>query len=514
MILWLLVCGANPYPEYWPNKSDYPVIKGVDPEQISSRSGGELVTIKGNRLSNTTTVTVGGRNAEIVSIDEHAVQVRVPPLPAGPNNLAVAVATGKGAVTQESALKVDTELESFWSNESVSVSVLRYDCPIEAWGTYADGEQYPFGWCGADMGYASAEAWMGAGPQPGFAAEVSGVTPLSQLPPVGQVRIFSAGERLPPAVPLVFDAHGSKESIVLETERDFARDLDFIAERQELLEATYYWADSISEWTLPFVTLYDEEQCWLGDLDVVSGGGVELNVDGDATGATALTMGFGFAEDYEDYVYEDWATTASAAVESVGESMVGGPSGVTLRYDLESGWFLPGDGFSAGDVPSAEYTVRATDAAGKSRSLGEISGPTYLDLWDTWPDLTLGDAVIAVDEDLLVEWTPAADSETPTVLAVEILVYDADVSHPNGVMEVGRLLAQADEASGQLLIPSGELSRLPLAPNRWSDMDEQQGYWADMTIARHQLRRVNGAGGDVVVDFIHAINGPVAVTPE
>lgn len=514
MILWLIACGANPYPEYWPNKSEYPVIKGVAPDQIASRSGGDLVTIKGNRLSNTTTVTVGGRNAEIVSIDEHAVQIRVPPLPAGPSTLAVGVATGKGAVTQESALKVDSALESFWSNESVSVSVLRYDCPIEAWGTYADGEQYPFGWCGPDMGYASAEGWMGAGPQPGFAAEVAGVTPLSQLPPIGQVRIFSAGDRVPPAVPLVFNAHGAREAIALQTERDFARDLDFIVERQELLEATYYWAESISEWTLPFVTVYDEEQCWLGDLDIASGGGAELEVNGDATGATSLTMGFGFAEDYEDYVYEDWATTASATVEGVGETLVGGPSGVTLQYDLESGWFLPGDGFSAGDVPSAAYSVTVANAEGERRSLGEITGPVYLDLWSTWPDLTLGDAVIEIDEDLVVEWTPVPDVETPTVLAVEILVYDTDVSHPNGVMEVGRLLVQGDEASGQLLIPSAELARLPLAPNRWSDLDEQQGYWADMTIARHQLRRVKGADGDVVVDFIHAINGPVALIEE
>ena len=30
-----------------------------------------------------------------------------------------------------------------------------------------------------------------------------------------------------------------------------------------------------------------------------------------------------------------------------------------------------------------------------------------------------------------------------------------------------------------------------------------------MTIARHELRRVRGQGGDIVVDFIHAVSGPV-----
>ena len=64
------------------------------------------MTIEGNRLSNTTTVTVGGRNAEIVSVDEHAVLIRVPPLPAGPEAVAVGVVTGSGRRPSRSLLGI------------------------------------------------------------------------------------------------------------------------------------------------------------------------------------------------------------------------------------------------------------------------------------------------------------------------------------------------------------------------------------------------------------------------
>ena len=45
------------------------------------------MTIRGRQLSNTTTVVIGGRNAEVVSVDDRAVQVRLPDLPPGPGPL-------------------------------------------------------------------------------------------------------------------------------------------------------------------------------------------------------------------------------------------------------------------------------------------------------------------------------------------------------------------------------------------------------------------------------------------
>ena len=119
--------------------------------------------------------------------------------------------------------------------------------------------------------------------------------------------------------------------------------------------------------------------------------------------------------------------------------------------------------------------------------------------------------MINAGEDLLIEWTPAPPSDTPTVIAVEILVYDTDVVDPNGITMVARLVARGDDAAGELVIPAADLALLPLAPNRWSEWDEQEGYWGDMTIARHQLRRAKVQQGDAIVDFIHAINGPVTL---
>jgi hypothetical protein len=512
MILWLLACGGPSYPDYWPDKFEYPQISKVSPSEIDGRIGGQILTIEGRRLSNATTVTLGGRNAEIVSVDNHAIQFRVPPLPAGPSDLAVGVVTGRGSATQEKAVEVATEVDEFSFGETVSVSMLRLDCPIEAWGTYDDGEEYPMSWCAADMGYSYAEGWMGAGPQPGFAGEISGLARLSELPPVGEVRVIGPKERNHPALPLVFNAHGEKEAIRFQTPRDFARDIDFLVERQDLLEATYYWADSITDWTLPYVTLYGDDECWLGDLDVIAGGGNELDVDGDASGATSLNMGFGIVEDYGDFVYEDWATTSSAQISADGGLVIGEPSGVEIKYDMGSGWFLAGSLFAGSDIPEAEFEVSTVDAKGQRMEHGSIPGPNYLDLWATWPDLTLGDVSIDVSEDLLVEWTPTPAADTPTIVAVEIAVYDSDVADPNGMTLVARLLAQGDDSTGQLVIPATELAKLPRAPNRWDEWDEMSGYWGDMSIVRHELRRVKMNPDVMVVDFVHVLNGPVRLS--
>ena len=106
MILWLIGCSMAPYGDYWSDKTAFPIVRGVDPELVEGRAGGQLVTIDGRQLSNTTTVVIGGRNAEIVSVDDRAVQVRLPDLPPGPEAVAVSVVTGKGASTAEAALRV------------------------------------------------------------------------------------------------------------------------------------------------------------------------------------------------------------------------------------------------------------------------------------------------------------------------------------------------------------------------------------------------------------------------
>ena len=114
------------------------------------------------------------------------------------------------------------------------------------------------------------------------------------------------------------------------------------------------------------MTLYDDDECWLGDLDMIAAGGDTLDVDGDAVGATGITMGFGFSEEYEDFTYEDWATTGTAFVTGSSGSLVGGPSGVELVYDDYSGWFVangPAVGVAAGDLHSgSSFAVLASAA--------------------------------------------------------------------------------------------------------------------------------------------------------
>jgi len=513
-MFWLLACSIAPYSDYWPDRTAYPIVTSLSPDTIDGRAGGQMINIEGRQLSNTTTVIVGGRNAEIVSVDDRVVQIRLPDLPAGPDALALSVVTGNGASTMEGALSVDTPISDFVKGESVSVSLARYDCPAEAWGTYDDGEQYPYGWCGAEMGYVSADAWMGVGAQPGFAAETAAILPLSELPPFGQVRVLGPGERSPPTVPLVFGAHGAKESISIQQPRDFDRDLLVLQERTILFEETYSWTDSITDWRSPVVTLMDDEQCWLDSLDVESVDGDELTLSDDATGATQMTLGFAFEEDYGDFVYSEEARVAAASVVTEGSVIRGGPSGAQLNYDMASGWFLPNRFVGPGDLAPGEYAVSAVDARGEFQVHGYVLGMTPLNAFSTAPQLMTGYEVVDVGADLEVAWAPAAETKSPTVVAVEIAVYDMDVADPNGIALVSRLLASAADSDGRIVIPAAELARLPLAPNRWDEWDESSGYWGDMTIARHELRKVRRAEGDVVVDFIHAINGPVTIVQE
>jgi hypothetical protein len=512
MILWLLSCSLAPYPDYWPDRSAYPIISRLDPAVVEGRAGGVTLTIEGRQLSGATTVVVGGRNAEIVSVDDRAIMIRLPELPAGPEELALSVVTGKGASTEEAALKVQSPGSDFFADETVSVSMARLDCPIEAWGVYADGEEYPYAWCGSDMGYASADAWIGIGPQPGFAAETSAILPLAALPPVGEFRVFGPGERLPPAVPLIHGAHGDRESVDLTTVRNFRNDYQLVLERRLLIEETYSWADSITDWRGPIATLMDDEQCFLDEVIVTEVWEQEIGIDGDATGASRMTLGFAFEEDYGDWVYTDTARVSSAEIVGDGAMISGETGGVRLGFDMGSGWFLP-DGFvGPGDVGPGEYTISISDAAGLAVQEGFVLGSTPLDLWDTVPQLMTGYTPIDLDAELVVSWDPAPPSKNPSVVAVEIAVYDMSVLNPNGLTLVARLLAQAEDQDGRLVLPADAMARLPVAPNLWNEQDEASGYWGDMTIARHSLRKVprsGSVGGDVVVDFVHAINGPV-----
>jgi hypothetical protein len=130
-------------------------------------------------------------------------------------------------------------------------------------------------------------------------------------------------------------------------------------------------------------------------------------------------------------------------------------------------------------------------------------------------DLLAGDALILRGSDLVLSWTPGeAPAEGMDFLMVELRIYDADIDDPNWMTEVARLVAQGDDATGTLTIPASELQKLPEALNDITPAWDLAGYWAELSVARHQLRKVplDEAGldeGDLMIDFIHIVNSPV-----
>jgi hypothetical protein len=160
-----------------------------------------------------------------------------------------------------------------------------------------------------------------------------------------------------------------------------------------------------------------------------------------------------------------------------------------------------------------EYTVsmsRLGETTEHGRALGMIP------LQVLAPDLLSGDVPIDTTQDFTVEWTPLPAAETdPSYLAVEIRVYDGTIDDPNWLTEVARLVARGDDLSGTLTLPAASLGDLPLAANALDSDWEFTGYWAEMTVARHTLRKVEvdaTTGEHLVIDFVHAVNGSVRLT--
>jgi|GEM_PF-2111519 len=512
MILWLIACATSPYPDYFPDKSTFPQITGLEPEVIHSRMGGDELIIEGKHLSGTRTVVIGGRNAQIVSVDDRAVAVVAPRLPAGASSLAVSVATGAGVGTLEGALMLDDGVGDWWDAEVVSAALVRVDCPVSVWGKYIGGQWYPYDWCGPEGGWASAAAFSGAGAQPGYAGEIGEVASLAQLPPVGEVALYGPGDARPPGVAMVYGFHTHRERIEIQTERDFARDLAFSASREDLYWDTYSWTGDVLEALGSTAVLYDEESCWVVDVSVIEGQGDALLVDGDASGAEGMHLGFRMLEDYYGEVWESdgMTTTADVEVESP-DLLLGSSSGAWMAYDDWSGWFMDAGVagvLGSGELPEqAEYQVVTVGPDGKRTERGWVESGEDLELHS--PDLMSGDVGIKLDRDLLISWEPATYSEEPSVIAIELVVFDTDVDDPVWQTEVARLVARGDDSVGALTIPAEVLVSLPVAPNNWGNDGDFTGYWGEMTVARHRLRKAKVDDGSLVVDFVHAISGPV-----
>ena len=184
-----------------------------------------------------------------------------------------------------------------------------------------------------------------------------------------------------------------------------------------------------------------------------------------------------------------------------------------LRYDDYSGWFF-GQGVldfhGLGDFYfGATYDVSWTQV-GETTELGQVQGMGSLDLVE--PDLMTGFEDVDLGRPYTITWTPGTPSEGPSIIVVDLRVYDADVDDPSWLTEVWRLVTWAYEQEGGVTLPFEALDVLPAAENRLDANDDLEGYWGEMSIVKHQLRRAPADDGDLVIDFVHAINAPVTLS--
>ena len=357
-------------------------------------------------------------------------------------------------------------------------------------------------------------AWDGIGPQPGYAGELAGVAPLSLLPPEGEVRFVGPGDRPQPSVPYLYDVHATGERWALSTPRDFAADLVAVEEAIARVDATYYWAPYVSGYVAPLAFFYDDEQCFSDEVVITSGSGDTLEVASPPAGDGVW---IGYAVKEAVYDTGDTADTsgfeltsvgvATAHIEEIaGTSVVGMPSGVTLSYDEFSGYFLDagvGATLGSAELPNNAVFDLAYTRMEQTEDLGTVASGAALVV--TKPDLLDGQRLINVEKDFTVRWLPGDG-----VVSIDIVVYDYDIDDPNWYTEVARLVVRADDSAGEFVIPATDLDELPLADNAFDANYDQVGLWAEMTIARHTLRPVALADGEnLVIDFLHAANGPV-----
>lgn len=548
LVLGLAACDPNPYPDYWSDPSVFPRITGVEPASVSGLGGGQTLHITGTELFPARTVVIGGRNATIVAATETSVDVLVPEGAPGGGAVDVSVVTDAGFATAEGAFTWSSAGADWWGQEVASASIYQVECPSGIWSTDPKTGEYNYvWWCGMEMGYGYGYGFDGAGFQPGFAADLAEIAELSTLPPLGEVRTWGPGEPRTPAAAYLYGTHPDGESVGFTTPRDLERDLSMVETFKARFEDYYTWYDSITTWYDPYVVPIDADGCcyanpdagtddtaWCQRLPIASATGDQLTVDGTPPGATeAVRLGMRWLEegggDTGYWSYEGVASFGSASVTGTsGSTWTLGPSGTTLEYDGWSGWYFPQgaiDGLYAADVPWGEPFQVVRTRLDEVTELGEIrSVEPVADVCLTGKDggcdpesnmrplLLSGDVRPSRTQDLQIHWTPRTPDGTddPSYVVVDLRVYDADVVDPYWMTEVYRIVVQGDDTTGSALIPATALEVLPAV---WNDLDEQgdlTGYWAELTVARHQLRKVPLSDeGDLVVDFLYAVSGIV-----
>ena len=505
---------GSPYPVYWEPSEESPVVKAATPSAVSGLVGKESVVLVGENLETTATVVIGGRNAEVVSVESGRVEVLIPPGPPGGGTVDVGLVTDHGQVVLEDGFRYNTTHMEFVENEVASVAMVRSDCPSVAWSLWMeDLDWWPVLWCGFDLSEFYSVGWWGSGGGRGMAGDLSGLGSLSGLGARGEAAFWGPGERRPDGPPELYGNHADSEVVRVTTERDFAWDLQVIEDRIEEIERTYPWTPAIQSIQRPVLALFDDETCWLEDLTVLEANGQVLNVSDSVSGATGGWLGLSVLEEYDGETYVEEAWTGSTGLAEGASGVVGTDAGAVLSYDSYSGYFLGTgeaglEGASAFS-PSVGYTV-SVEREGQTLVWDKIEGPDLLEI--QVPDLMMGDVDVDLEAGLQVRWTPGADEDLPSIVVVELRVYDADIDDPNWMTEMYRLVSWTDDSAGRLTLDAEDLQRLPTAANKLSRFDDLMGYWAELSVVRHQLRKVEVSGGDLVVDFVHAIGSPVTLS--
>jgi len=510
----LTACGNQPYTDYFPDAELAPEITSITPPEIDGIDGGQGVVISGTGLANARTVVIGSRNATILEATDTSVSVLIPSFTAGGGAVEVAVVTDDGIARLDRSFTYKAPAGDFTADEAASAYLAVVDCPVEAWGySPSDDDYVPLWWCGMEMGWVEGGGWDGTGLQPGYAGDMSGYGQLSSLPPVGEGRFYGSGDPRPSKPGQFFKYLPAGGYISVTTERDFARDLAYIAEKTADLETYYSYWDDISFIYEPFAVgrIDDEDVCWT-ELEVESALGDTLFFDGDPSDWSHIDLAYGVEELDGEYYTEGYFSTATVDDASNG-SLVGGSSGIVLEYDDYSGQFGPNAERwpGGGDVPFDErYFVRTKGLEEGGTPRGAVQSVTELEL--ITPDLMTGLETLDMSGPIEFTWVPEEGDEDPSFLVVDIRVYDTQVTNPDTgwFAEIARFVTQGDDAAGSLTIPVEQLAQMPTAAPTFDDNYDFVELYAEVTVARHQLRKVATEDDEsLVVDFVHAIAAPV-----
>ncbi|MCB9676716.1 MAG: hypothetical protein H6737_16485 [Alphaproteobacteria bacterium] len=514
----LVGCLERPYEPYFEDAADGPVLTGVTFTEGGGFLGGGTAEIQGGRLHTTRTVVVGGRNAKILETDFERVVIELPSHGQTGEALDLVVVTDFGFARMSDAIAYRSHLGDYAADEKVSVAIGRLECPIEGYGYTGDALE-PILWCGGEFGYADAIAFSGNGIHPGYATDILEIAPLGGAPPVGDVRFFGPNDRRPPSPPLILGPHALGDAVTLTTARDFDRDVRLIEDRLALVQQYYYWSFAIDPDSVRQVAaFFDADGVQVGQSRITGADGDTLTLaQAPPPETTGVWTGYRFAEVYDGdpELYETEAWVGTASVTPSGSSVVGAGAGAWLEYDDFSGFFFPvgvAGLFGQSEVVRRPYEI-ATVRAGVTTVHGTVEGPRpVLDLLD--PDLLSGREVLRTDSTVEIHWIPDQATDDPSIVVAELKIYDQDVRDPNYQTELFRVVATATDADGRVRFPASVLAQLPArVENRFDANYDFTGLWGDITVARHQLRKVRLAddSGDVVVDFIQAVNAPVGL---